>query len=260
MEGPSEESVDVSPDVFDQGFMDAAEDDGYVAEIFRSVMGDEYPGELAPFSFVTRSVLAETVTTLNLSPGRVLVDLACGTGGPGLWLAQESGAELIGIDWSPEAIRQANKRSKGISPTGGASFHVGLLTDTGLEDNSVDAVVCYDAFQFAPNPIECVSEIARVLRNGGRFMMSGWNVTHSDEGRTIDLASIFTAGGLVVDTCTSRPDLLTYEIAIFEAAARLESGKSRALDNLQEEADGALSETREIQRILLSAHKPHNRP
>ena len=102
-----EEPVGFSPEVFDQGFVDAAEDDGHVAEVFRSVMGDEYPGDVAPFSFITRSVLTETVTTLNLSPGRVLVDLACGTGGPGLWLARESGAELIGIDWSPEAIRQA---------------------------------------------------------------------------------------------------------------------------------------------------------
>ncbi len=260
VEDPFEEPIGFGPDVFDQGFMDAAEDDGYVAEVFRSVMGDEYAGELAPFSFITRSVLAKTVTILSLSPGRVFVDLACGTGGPGLWLARESGARLIGIDWSPEAIRQANRRMAVLAPAGGASFHVGLLTDTGLDDESADAVVCYDAFQFAPDSIECVSEIARVLRSGGRFMMSGWNVMHSDESRTVNLASIFTAGVLVVDTYTFRPDLLAFEMAIYEAATRAESGKSRALDNLKEEADGAQCETREIHRILLSAHKPHSRP
>ncbi|MEA3510922.1 MAG: class I SAM-dependent methyltransferase [Actinomycetota bacterium] len=259
MEDPYEESVDFSPDVFDQAFLDAADDDGHVTEVFRSVMGDEYAGEFAPYSFATRSVLTETVATLDLSPGQVLVDLACGTGGPGLWLARESGAKLIGIDWSPEAIRQANRRNAVFSPAGGASFHVGLLTDTGLEDESADAVVCYDAFQFAPDPIECVSEIARILRSGGRFMMSGWNFMHSDEGRTVDLASIVAAGGLVVDSYTFRPDLLAFEVAIFEAAARAESGKSRALDNLKEEAEGALHETRDVHRILLSAHKPHNR-
>lgn len=260
MKDSFEEPIGVSPDVFDQGFVDAAEDDGDVAAIFRSVMGDEYPGEQAPFSFVTRSVLAETVTTLDLSPGRVFVDLACGTGGPGLWLAQESGAKLIGIDWSPEAIRQANRRNAILAPTGGASFHVGLLTDTGLDNESADAVVCYDAFQFAPDPIECVSEIARILRSGGRFMMSGWNVMHSDERRTVDLGSIFTAGGLAVDTYTLRPDLLAFQMAIYQAAARADSGKSRALDNLKKEADGVLSETRQIHRILLSAHKLHSRP
>jgi ubiquinone/menaquinone biosynthesis C-methylase UbiE len=259
VEDPFEVSVDFSPDVFDQGFLDAAEDDGHVAEVFRSVMGDEYAGELAPFSLITRSVLTETVVTLDLSPGQILVDLACGTGGPGLWLARESGAKLIGIDWSSEAIRQASMRNAILAPAGGASFHVGLLTDTGLDDGSADAVVCYDAFQFARDPIECVSEIARILRTGGRFMMSGWNVIHSDESRTVDLASTVTAGGLVVDTYTVRPDLLAFEMAIFEAAARAESGKSRALDNLKEEAEGALHETRDIHRILLSAHKPHTR-
>ena len=59
MKNPIEEPFFFSPDVFDQGFVDAAEDDGYVAEVFRSVMGDEYTGELAPFSFVTGSVLDE---------------------------------------------------------------------------------------------------------------------------------------------------------------------------------------------------------
>ena len=45
-------------------------------------------------------------------------------------------------------------------------------------------------------------------------------------------------------------------MAIFQAAARADSGKSQALDNLKEEADGALSETRQIHRILLSATNP----
>jgi hypothetical protein len=43
-----EEPAGFSPEVFDQGFVDAAEDDGHVAEVFRSVMGDEYPGDVEP--------------------------------------------------------------------------------------------------------------------------------------------------------------------------------------------------------------------
>jgi AcrR family transcriptional regulator len=37
-------------------------------------------------------------------PGRVVADLGCGHGGPGLWAAQQTGATLIGIDLSPAGI------------------------------------------------------------------------------------------------------------------------------------------------------------
>ena len=35
---------------------------------------------------------------LDMSPGSLLVDLACGRGGPGLWLARQIGAALVGVE------------------------------------------------------------------------------------------------------------------------------------------------------------------
>jgi len=47
----------------------------------------------------------------DLAPGQTLVDLGCGRGGPGLWLAREAGALLIGVDFSPVAADQATHRA-----------------------------------------------------------------------------------------------------------------------------------------------------
>jgi 16S rRNA G1207 methylase RsmC len=41
--------------------------------------------------------------TLQIRPGQALADLACGAGGPGLWMARESGASLIAEMGEPAA-------------------------------------------------------------------------------------------------------------------------------------------------------------
>jgi SAM-dependent methyltransferase len=64
------------------------------------------PSEIEPFSFLSLAMLDHLAAWVALSPGLTLVDLACGGGGPGLWLARASGAALVGIDFSPVAVNQ----------------------------------------------------------------------------------------------------------------------------------------------------------
>ena len=46
--------------------------------------------------------------TLDLHGGEWLVDLACGAGGPGAWMARTTRASLVGIDLSSVGARLAN--------------------------------------------------------------------------------------------------------------------------------------------------------
>src|SRR5689334_4697146 len=73
--------------------------------------GDDYPPAYDHLSFITLSELQRARLELRLSPGQTMVDLACGTGGPGLWLAAQTGARLIGVDVSEAAIDEARLRA-----------------------------------------------------------------------------------------------------------------------------------------------------
>ena len=71
------------------------------------VLGAEYPEEFAHISLLTLPELRRVAAALRLSPNAIFVDLACGAGGPGLWVARESGAQLRGIDVSAVGIAYA---------------------------------------------------------------------------------------------------------------------------------------------------------
>jgi len=68
--------------------------------------GGPFPAEFAHISFLTLDELQVMAQYLALREGSVLVDLACGAGGPGLWIAAHSGASVIGVDRHLQAWRK----------------------------------------------------------------------------------------------------------------------------------------------------------
>ena len=96
-------------------------------------------------------------------------DVACGMGGPGLWIARETGAHVSGVDFSRVAVAQARRRAEGLGTASSARFSVGSFAETGLETGSMDAAMSVDALQYAPDKRAAMREFARVVRPGGRL-------------------------------------------------------------------------------------------
>jgi SAM-dependent methyltransferase len=100
----------------------------------------------------------------DLPPGRVL-DAACGTGRHSVWLA-EQGHEVIGVDASPDMLAKAKAKLPQ------ARFETGDLTALPLPDAAVDAALCALALVHLPDLPPAFAEFARVLRSGGRLVVS----------------------------------------------------------------------------------------
>jgi SAM-dependent methyltransferase len=132
---------------FEEGFSAIAASPG-IRRVWQTVDPD-LPPQIEPFSFVSVDLLGHVAHALALSPGQTLVDLGCGRGGPGLWLAQSQGASLIGVDFSAVAVQQASERASLFGLAEEARFVVGDLAATGLAAATADAVVSIDALHFA---------------------------------------------------------------------------------------------------------------
>jgi ubiquinone/menaquinone biosynthesis C-methylase UbiE len=137
--------------------------------LWSQAMGDQYPSEVDPFSSCTWWLLGQLVAALRLPPGGRLVDLGCGRGGPGLWLARALSARLIGIDFSPVAVELAAQRAAAFVGPDRAEFHRAAFDRTGLPDSSADGAVSVDALPFATDRVAALAEARRILVPGGRL-------------------------------------------------------------------------------------------
>jgi ubiquinone/menaquinone biosynthesis C-methylase UbiE len=142
---------------------------------FRAVYGAEYPEEVAPLSFVTMTLLRRIAQAVSLGPGATLIDLGCGRGGPGLWVARETGAALVGMDLSGAAVEQASRRVKEFNVEGRADFEVGDLTALRFADQTFDAAMSIDVLWMVPDKLAALREIARILKPQRRFAFTNWD-------------------------------------------------------------------------------------
>jgi ubiquinone/menaquinone biosynthesis C-methylase UbiE len=168
--------------------------------IWREAFGAEYPEGVDPYSFVTRSELERFVRDLKVGEGRTLVDVGCGRGGAGLFVAVATGAHLIGIDIAETALVAA--RSRATAMNNDAEFRRGEFEATGLPDASADAVMSIDALLFTPDKSAALMELRRILRPGGRLVFTSWDYHTQPEDRPPQVADhrpLLEAAGFGVD-------------------------------------------------------------
>lgn len=133
------------------------------------VTGPDYPQAFAHISFLPLAPLRALAAGLQLTTGEQLVDVGCGAGGPGLWVAVETGAVLVGVDLSPIAVDRANERAKDLNLSTRAAFRQGSFESTGLGTGFAHAAMTIDALQYAPDKRAAIAEFARIIRPGGRL-------------------------------------------------------------------------------------------
>lgn len=100
----------------------------------------------------------------HLPPGDAL-DAACGTGRHSKYLAR-LGHRVVGVDGSPEMLAKAT------AEVPDADFREGDLTALPVDDHSVDLAVCALALEHVSDLDKAVAELARVVRAGGRIVLS----------------------------------------------------------------------------------------
>jgi SAM-dependent methyltransferase len=117
------------------------------------------------------------IALANLRPGEVVLDLGSGGGLDVFLAAQKVGptGKAIGVDMTPDMIalarRNAQKGPDG-KPYTNVEFKLGEIDSLPLPDDSVDVIISNCVINLAPDKTKVFSEMARVLRPGGRVAVS----------------------------------------------------------------------------------------
>ena len=102
--------------------------------------------------------------------GMEVLEVGCGRGvGVEVLLDRLGAAHVRASDFDPEQVERARRRLHGRSPQ---SYTLSTADAAALElpDASVDAVVSFGTLHHVPAWRDAVTEVARVLRPGGRFL------------------------------------------------------------------------------------------
>jgi ubiquinone/menaquinone biosynthesis C-methylase UbiE len=206
--------------------------------------------------------LRELADDLAVPEGGLLIDVACGRGGPGMWVAQRAHARLIGVDFSAEAVAQATTRRALFGLEAQAMFQVGNLEATGLTVDSADAVMCIDAFQFADDGVAAASELRRLLRPGGRIALTSWEARdNADESiperlRRTDLAGSLSGAGFREVAVVERDDWHALALRLWEDALTLDAAGDPAIKSTQDEGARSIAIHDRIRRVVATAVAP----
>ncbi|MCR6492970.1 class I SAM-dependent methyltransferase [Cellulomonas sp. P24] len=218
------------------------------------------PSELLSTSLLTWDGIAEVAEALDLNSGELLVDLACGRGGYGLEIASRARARVLGIDFAPTALAPARAQAarRGID----AEYRVGDLVATDLAGGAADAVLVVDAIHFPHAPAAAYAEIARILRPGGRVVLTCWEPVDPDDAavpdrlRKVDLRGGLEGAGFVDVDVRERADWREAERAMWTEATALDPRDDPALVSFHDEGVRSIAGFDRVRRVMASAARP----
>jgi arsenite methyltransferase len=189
----------------------------YQSDAARFLLGDSFhPGGTQLTEYLG--------TLLHLGAEQRVLDIASGQGRSAIALAQRFGCQVLGIEYSAEAVRQATDGAKEAGLTHLVTFQQGDAEALSIADDTFDAVICECAFCTFPNKTTAASEFIRVLKPGGQVGLSdltrvgdvpeelqgllAWIACIADAQPVSSYTHYLTAAGLTVDMIEAHDEAL----------------------------------------------------
>ena len=145
----------------------------FQTDLYAQIRREAFGEDIGQNSWLTSNEQDRFLEWLDLSPGKRLLDVACGAGGPALRIAAATGCSVVGIDVHEQAVATASSLAAQRSFAERAEF---LATDaTGplpFSDASFDAITCIDAINHFSDRPRVIAEWARLLKVGGRLLFT----------------------------------------------------------------------------------------
>jgi SAM-dependent methyltransferase len=138
-----------------------------------TIRSEAFGEEIGQNSWLTADEHRGFFTRLEIDASSHVLEVACGSGGPALFMVRETGCRVTGVDLHDAGIAAANASAEEQALSDRAQF---VTTDAReplpFEDGSFDALLCIDSINHMYDRSRVLGEWHRVLRSGGRMLFT----------------------------------------------------------------------------------------
>lgn len=129
----------------------------------------DYAPMLAAYHRAFSPELRAMIGGLPLRAGDRVLEIACGDGAYGPWLAERAGpsGQVVAVDRSHEFLAIASQARSGADGAAPLRFAAADLARLPFEDDAFDLVWCAQSLYSLPEPVESLRRMRRVVRPGG---------------------------------------------------------------------------------------------
>lgn len=215
---------------------------GVQAKIRRGALGED----IGQNGWLSADEYRELWQWLNVSTGTRILDVACGSGGPSVFMAESTGSIVTGIDVNEQGLAAGREAASARGLDEQVRFvHADAGGPLPFPDASFDAVVCIDAINHFPDRQSVLREWARVLVPDGRVAFTDPTVV-TGLITNEEIAVRASIGFFVFSTAGDNERLLEeagYElIHLSDSTARVELNAFATLDARKSLRDEVIAE------------------
>jgi SAM-dependent methyltransferase len=145
----------------------------FASELYAEIRAEAFGEDIGQTGWLTAEEQDMFIAWLGLSAQSRLLDIACGSGEPGLRIAKKTDCSLTGIDINAAGIAAAKQNAAARGLSGRAEFVAGNVAERlPFPDETFDALICIDAINHLPDRPRVLAEWRRVLRPGGKLLFT----------------------------------------------------------------------------------------
>ena len=162
--------------------------------LYEEIRREAFGEDIGQTSWLTADEQDRFLQWLDLSPGKTLLDVACGAGGPALRIAAATGCSIVGIDVHEKAVATSSALAAQRGLAERSEFHVAdAAQPLPFSDARFDAITCVDAINHLPDRPRVIADWSRVLKPDGLLLFTD-PITVTGALTNTEIASRCSAG------------------------------------------------------------------
>ena len=145
----------------------------FTEQVLDAIRKETFGEDIGQNSWLTVDEYDRFIPELRLGPEDHLLEVASGSGGPALYLANKFGCNVTGVDANESGIATATQSAVKLKRTDRVNFRlVDASAPLPFADNTFDGLLCIDSMNHFPSRLSVFREWQRVLRPGRRALFT----------------------------------------------------------------------------------------